>query len=232
MNVNNSEIEKFDSLASQWWDKQGEFKTLHDINPLRANWIDGMSPVAKRKLLDVGCGGGILSESLAQRGAQVTGIDAGKQSIKVANLHKLESGALIDYFVSTAEDFAVNQPEQFDIITCLEMLEHVPEPCSVVDACAKMAKPGGAIFFSTINRNPKSYLMAILGAEYIAKLLPVGTHDYSGFIRPSELSSWMRKADLDIQSMTGLDYDLVGKRYRLSPNNVDVNYMVYATKPL
>ena len=232
MNMNQTEIEKFDSLASQWWDKQGGFKTLHDINPLRANWIDNIFPVAKRQLLDVGCGGGILSESMAQRGALVTGIDAGKQSIKTANLHKLESGLSIDYVVSTAEDFAEKQPEQFDVITCLEMLEHVPDPRSVVDACAKLAKPGGAVFFSTINRNAKSYLMAILGAEYVLKLLPVGTHKYSGFIRPSELSSWMREMNLEVQSITGLEYDLVGRRYRLNPTNVDVNYMICATKPL
>ena len=232
MNLNLTEVEKFDSLATQWWDKQGEFRTLHDINPLRANWIDNKSPVAGKRLLDVGCGGGILCESLAQRGADVIGIDAGKQSIKVANLHKLESGLSIDYFVSTAEDYAQKQPKQFDIVTCLEMLEHVPEPSSVVDACAKLVKPGGTVFFSTINRNPKSYFLAILGAEYILKLLPVGTHNYSSFIRPSELASWLRKAKLEVQSLTGLEYDLVRKRYRLNHNNADVNYMIYATKPL
>jgi len=232
MNLNLTEVEKFDSLASQWWDKQGEFRTLHDINPLRANWIDNKSPVAGKRLLDVGCGGGILCESLAQRGADVIGIDAGKQSVKVANLHKLESGLSIDYFVSTAEDYAQKHPKQFDVVTCLEMLEHVPEPSSVVDACAKLVKPGGAVFFSTINRNPKSYFLAILGAEYILKLLPVGTHNYSGFIRPSELTSWLRKTKLEVQSLTGLEYDVVRRRYRLNHGNADVNYMIYATKPL
>lgn len=229
-NVDPNEIRKFEELASRWWDKNSEFKPLHDINPLRANWIDNIAPVAEKKVLDVGCGGGILSESLAQRGADVTGIDMGDAPLSVARLHQLESGLSINYQKSTAEDFAKNNENTFDIVTCLEMLEHVPDPSSVINACAKMVKPGGAVFFSTINRNPKAFLLAIVGAEYVLRMLPRGTHEYGKFIRPSELANWSREADLQVNQMTGLLYNPLTKTYKLSPSDVDVNYMISTQK--
>jgi 2-polyprenyl-6-hydroxyphenyl methylase/3-demethylubiquinone-9 3-methyltransferase len=229
-NVDPNEIRKFEELASRWWDKNSEFKPLHDINPLRANWIDNIAPVAEKKVLDVGCGGGILSESLAQRGADVTGIDMGDAPLGVAKLHQLESGLSINYQKSTAEDFAKNHENTFDIVTCLEMLEHVPDPSSVINACAKMVKPGGAVFFSTINRNPKAFLLAIVGAEYLLRMLPRGTHEYGKFIRPSELANWSREADLQVNQMTGLLYNPLTKNYKLSPSDVDVNYMISTQK--
>ena len=229
-NVDPNEIRKFEELASRWWDKNSEFKPLHDINPLRANWIDNIAPVAEKKVLDVGCGGGILSESLAQRGAEVTGIDMGDAPLGVAKLHQLESGLSINYQKSTAEDFAKNHENAFDIVTCLEMLEHVPDPSSVINACAKMVKPGGAVFFSTINRNPKAFLLAIVGAEYVLRMLPRGTHEYGKFIRPSELANWSREAGLQVNKMTGLLYNPLTKNYKLSPSDVDVNYMISTQK--
>ena len=229
-NVDPNEIRKFEELASRWWDKNSEFKPLHDINPLRANWIDNIAPVAEKKVLDVGCGGGILAESLAQRGAQVTGIDMGDAPLGVAKLHQLESGLSIDYQKSTAEDFAQQHENAFDVVTCLEMLEHVPDPSSVVQACAKMVKPGGHVFFSTINRNPKSFLFAIIGAEYVLRLLPRGTHEYAKFIRPSELANWSREADLQVNQMTGLLFNPLTKKYRLSDSDMDVNYMISTQK--
>jgi 2-polyprenyl-6-hydroxyphenyl methylase/3-demethylubiquinone-9 3-methyltransferase len=229
-NVDPNEIRKFEELASRWWDKNSEFKPLHDINPLRANWIDNIAPVAEKKVLDVGCGGGILSESLAQRGADVTGIDMGDAPLGVAKLHQLESGLSIDYQKSTAEDFAKNHENTFDIVTCLEMLEHVPDPSSVINACAKMVKPNGAVFFSTINRNPKAFLLAIVGAEYVLRMLPRGTHEYGKFIRPSELANWSREAGLQVNKMTGLLYNPLTKNYKLSPSDVDVNYMISTQK--
>ena len=229
-NVDPNEIRKFEELASRWWDKNSEFKPLHDINPLRANWIDNIAPVAEKKVLDIGCGGGILSESLAQRGAEVTGIDMGDAPLGVAKLHQLESGLSINYQKSTAEDFAKNHENAFDIVTCLEMLEHVPDPSSVINACAKMVKPGGAVFFSTINRNPKAFLLAIVGAEYVLRMLPRGTHEYGKFIRPSELANWSREADLQVNQMTGLLYNPLTKTYKLSPSDVDVNYMISTQK--
>jgi 2-polyprenyl-6-hydroxyphenyl methylase/3-demethylubiquinone-9 3-methyltransferase len=229
-NVDPNEIRKFEELASRWWDKNSEFKPLHDINPLRANWIDNLAPVAEKKVLDVGCGGGILAESLAQRGAQVTGIDMGDAPLGVAKLHQLESGLSIDYQKSTAEDFAKQHENAFDVVTCLEMLEHVPDPSSVVQACAKMVKPGGHVFFSTINRNPKSFLFAIIGAEYVLRLLPRGTHEYAKFIRPSELANWSREADLQVNQMTGLLFNPLTKKYRLSDSDMDVNYMISTQK--
>ena len=231
INVDPSEVAKFEKLASRWWDRNSEFKPLHDINPLRANWIDKLSPVAEQKVLDVGCGGGILCEALAQRGATVTGIDMGEAPLAVGNLHKLESGVEVDYQKSTAEDFAQNHAEQFDIVTCLEMLEHVPDPGSVVRACAAMTKPGGTLFFSTINRNPKSYLLAIIGVEYVLRMLPKGTHEYGKFIRPAELGQWIREAGLELDQMTGLTYNPLTKIYRLNETDVDVNYMICARKP-
>lgn len=230
-NVDPGEIRKFEDLASRWWDPQSEFKALHDINPLRANWIDKLAPVAESKILDVGCGGGILSEALAQRGAFVTGIDMGDAPLAVANLHKLESGVQVDYRKATAEDFAERYPGQFDIVTCLEMLEHVPDPASVVKACATLVKPGGSVFFATINRNPKSYLMAVLGAEYVLRLLPRGTHEYEKLIKPSELAQWIRDAGMEVDRMTGMLYNPITKVYRLDVSDVDVNYLLCARKP-
>jgi len=230
-NVDPHEIRKFEELASRWWDRNSEFKPLHDINPLRANWIDALAPVAETKILDVGCGGGILCEALAQRGANVTGIDMGEAPLAVGNLHSLESGVSVTYEQSTAEDYATTHAEAFDTVTCLEMLEHVPDPSSVVAACAAMTKPGGTLFFSTINRNPKSYLLAIIGVEYVLRMLPKGTHEYSKFIRPSELGQWIRDAGLDIDQMTGLLYNPITKTYKLDERDVDVNYMICARKP-
>ena len=232
MNVDPHEIHKFEQLASRWWDRNSEFKPLHDINPLRANWIDKLAPVAEKNLLDVGCGGGILCEAMAQRGATVTGIDMGDAPLAVGNLHKLESGLDINYVKATAEDYAEDYAGAFDTVTCLEMLEHVPDPSSVVTACAKMTKPGGTIFFSTINRNPKSYLLAVIGVEYILRMLPKGTHEYAKFIRPSELGEWIRNAGLEITHMTGLVYNPITKTYRLTQRDVDVNYMICARKPV
>ena len=230
-NVDPNEIRKFEELASRWWDRNSEFKPLHDINPLRANWIDSLAPVAEQRILDVGCGGGILCEALAQRGATVTGIDMGEAPLAVGNLHSLESGVSVTYERSTAEDYATSHAEAFDTVTCLEMLEHVPDPSSVVAACAAMTKPGGTLFFSTINRNPKSYLLAIIGVEYVLRMLPKGTHEYSKFIRPSELSQWIRDAGLEIDQMTGLLYNPITKTYKLDERDVDVNYMICARKP-
>ena len=229
-NVDPNEIRKFEELASRWWDKNSEFKPLHDINPLRANWIDNLAPVAEKKVLDVGCGGGILAEALAQRGAQVTGIDMGDAPLGVAKLHQLESGLSIDYQKSTAEDFAKTHENSFDTVTCLEMLEHVPDPSSVVRACAKMVKPGGHVFFSTINRNPKAFLFAIIGAEYVLRLLPRGTHEYAKFIWPSELANWSREAELQVNQMTGLLFNPLTKKYKLSDSDMDVNYMISTQK--
>lgn len=230
-NVDPNEIRKFEELASRWWDRNSEFKPLHDINPLRANWIDSLAPVAETTILDVGCGGGILCEALAQRGADVTGIDMGEAPLAVGNLHKLESGVTVNYEKSTAEDYAKAHAASFDTVTCLEMLEHVPDPSSVVAACAELCKPGGTVFFSTINRNPKSYLLAIIGVEYVLRMLPKGTHEYSKFIRPSELGQWIRQAGLVIDQMTGLLYNPITKTYKLDTRDVDVNYMICARKP-
>jgi 2-polyprenyl-6-hydroxyphenyl methylase / 3-demethylubiquinone-9 3-methyltransferase len=229
-NVDTAEIEKFEALASRWWDKNSEFKPLHDINPLRANYIDRRSPVAERKLLDVGCGGGILTEAMAQRGAKATGIDMGTAPLAVARLHAKESGLDVEYQQITAEEMAAQAPGQFDIVTCLEMLEHVPGPESVVHACATLVRPGGDVYFSTINRNPKAYVFAILGAEYVLNLLPKGTHDYDKFIRPAELGAWMRAADLELQDITGMTYNPLTKHYKLDASDVSVNYLVHAKK--
>ena len=230
-NVDANEIRKFEELASRWWDRNSEFKPLHDINPLRANWIDNLAPVAEQDVLDVGCGGGILCEALAQRGANVTGIDMGDAPLGVAKLHQLESGVSINYQKSTAENFAKTHAQTFDIVTCLEMLEHVPDPGSVVKACADMVKPGGRLFFSTINRNPKAFMLAIVGAEYVLRLLPKGTHEYAKFIKPSELANWTREAGLEMNKMTGLLFNPLTQTYKLSDSDVDVNYMICATKP-
>ena len=231
-NVDPSEIAKFEALAKRWWDKNSEFKPLHDINPLRSNFIDERSPVAGLKVLDVGCGGGILSESLAQRGAKVTGIDMGEAPLSVAKLHGLESGVEVEYQQITAEALASQQAGTFDVVTCLEMLEHVPDPSSIVQSCYDLVKPGGHVYFSTINRNPKSYLFAIIGAEYVLNLLPKGTHEYSKFITPAELAQWARKAGLNWQEITGMTYNPFTKNYKLTNSDVSVNYLVHTTKPL
>ncbi len=231
LNVDPQEIAKFEALASRWWDLGSEFKPLHEINPLRANYIDEHSPVAGKRLVDVGCGGGILAEAMAQRGATVTGIDMGEAPLAVARLHQLESGVEVDYRQSTAEQLAEEEGAAYDIVCCLEMLEHVPDPGAVIAACAALAKPGGALYFSTINRNPKAFAFAIVGAEHILKLLPAGTHEYAKFIKPSELAGWMRDAGLVMQGMTGLTYNPLSRRYRLNDADVSVNYMVHAVKP-
>ncbi len=230
-NVDLGEIAKFEALAHRWWDQNSEFKPLHDINPLRANYIDQRSPVAEQKLLDVGCGGGILAEAMAQRGAIVTGIDMGEAPLSVARLHQLESGVEVDYQQTTAEQLAAQQAGEYDIVTCLEMLEHVPDPSSVIAACARLVKPGGDIYFSTINRNPKAYALAIVGAEYILKLLPKGTHEYDKFIRPSELNNWIRGAGLQAQAITGMVYNPFTKQYKLKESDIDVNYLVHCKRP-
>jgi len=231
-NVDPIEIQKFDRVAARWWDEEGEFKPLHEMNPVRCNYVDAASPLAEKQVLDVGCGGGILSEAMSQRGAFVTGIDMGEGPLEVAKLHALESQLSINYQQSTAESFAAEQPEQFDIVTCMEMLEHVPDPGSIIKACENLAKPGASLYFSTINRHPKAYLFAILGAEYIAKLLPKGTHEYKKFIKPSELSHWIRKAGLIVEDVSGMQYNPLTKVFQLSENDVDVNYLIRAKKPL
>ena len=231
VNVDPAEIAKFEALASRWWDRNSEFKPLHDINPLRANYIDRHSPVSGKQLVDVGCGGGILAEAMAQRGATVTGIDMGEAPLSVAKLHQLESGVEVEYLQSTAEDLAASSPESFDIVCCLEMLEHVPDPGAVIKACADMARPGAALYFSTINRNPKAFMFAIVGAEHILQLLPAGTHEYDKFIKPSELAGWIRDAGLLLEDMTGLTYNPITRNYRLNPSDVSGNDMGHAVKP-
>ncbi len=223
MNADPAELQKFGELAHRWWDPQGEFRPLHELNPLRLAWIDGLAPLAGKRVLDVGCGGGILSEAMARLGAQVTGIDLSEKPLKVAQLHLLESGLSVDYRLSSAEQLADGCAEPFDIVTCMELLEHVPEPASTIVACAKLARPGGRVFFSTINRNPKSYLFAVIGAEYLLKMLPRGTHDYARFIKPSELSRWCRAAGLRPLELKGMTYNPLSNQYRLG-ENCDVNY--------
>ncbi len=231
LNVDPQEIAKFEALASRWWDRGSEFKPLHDINPLRANYIDERSPVAGKRLVDVGCGGGILAESMAHRGAEVTGIDMGEAPLSVARIHQLESGVEVDYRQATAEQLATELPGHYDVVCCLEMLEHVPEPGAVIQACAALARPGASLYFSTINRNPKAFLFAIVGAEHILRLLPAGTHEYDKFIKPSELAGWIRDAGLVLEDMTGLTYNPLTRQYRLNARDVSVNYMVRAVKP-
>ncbi len=223
------EIAKFEELAYRWWDKDSEFKPLHAINPLRLNFIDERISLAGKKVLDVGCGGGILSESMANKGAIVKGIDLGKAPLSVAKLHAQENDVNIDYEMISAEDIAQREPAAYDVITCLEMLEHVPKPESIVESCAQLVKPGGHIFFSTINKNPKSYLFAVIGAEYILKLLPKGTHDYAKFIRPSELDRWIRNNKLTNQEIIGMSYNPLTQKYWLG-NDVSVNYLIHSKK--
>ena len=229
MNVDQSEIAKFSALAHRWWDPNSEFKPLHAINPLRLNWIKSFVNLEGKKVVDIGCGGGILAESIAQSGADTTGIDLSEKALKVAELHALEVGANLTYRASSAEDLAQEQAGQYDVVTCMEMLEHVPDPASVVRACAALCKPGGTLFFSTLNRNPKSYLFAIIGAEYVLRLLPKGTHEYAKFIKPSELVTFTRDAGLDLLGMKGLGYNPLTQVYSLN-DDVDVNYMIAVRK--
>jgi 2-polyprenyl-6-hydroxyphenyl methylase/3-demethylubiquinone-9 3-methyltransferase len=225
-NIDRAEIAKFDALASRWWDPSGEFRPLHAINPLRLDYIRQRVDLKDCRALDVGCGGGILAEAMAEKGANVTGIDMAPGPLSVARLHQAETGTNVDYRQATAEDFASQQAGQFDVVTCLEMLEHVPSPSSVVTACSRLVKPGGSVFFSTINRNPKSFMFAIVGAEYLLKLLPAGTHEYEKFIRPSELEAWARAAELEHRGSIGLHYNPLTREYSLG-DNVDVNYMMH-----
>lgn len=228
-NYDAAELNKFSELAHKWWDKTSEFKPLHDINPLRLRYIDKAASLQNKTVLDVGCGGGILSESMAQKGAKVTGIDLGEKALKVAQLHSLDSGVTVDYQLIAVEQLAEQQSASFDVVTCLEMLEHVPDPASVVTACAKLVKSGGHVFFSTINRNPKAYLFAVIGAEYLLNMLPRGTHDYAKFIKPSELASWVRSADLSLNHQIGMNYNPITQHYWLS-DDVAVNYMIHTIK--
>ena len=226
-NVDAKEIARFAKMARKWWDKESEFKPLHDINPLRLSYITERVRLSAMRVLDVGCGGGILSESMAEQGAQVTAIDMGEAPLAVARLHQHESALNIDYQQASIEEIADSDVELFDVITCLEMLEHVPDPGSVIHACKKLLKPGGHLFLSTINRNPKSYLLAVIGAEYLLNLLPRGTHDYARFLKPSEIAAWLRQHNLDLKDITGMTYNPLTRIYRLS-TDVDVNYLVHA----
>ncbi|MBC5830223.1 bifunctional 2-polyprenyl-6-hydroxyphenol methylase/3-demethylubiquinol 3-O-methyltransferase UbiG [Vibrio metschnikovii] len=227
-NVDPNEIQKFADMASRWWDLNGEFKPLHQINPLRLNYVlDNANGLFDKTVLDVGCGGGILAESMAREGATVTGLDMGKEPLEVARLHALETGTTLTYLQSTVEDHAQQYPHHYDVVTCMEMLEHVPDPLSVVKACARLVKPGGHVFFSTLNRNIKSYLFAIVGAEQLLKIVPKGTHDHSKFIRPSELLRMIDQTALQEQGITGLHYNPLTDSYRLG-KNVDVNYIIHS----
>ncbi|WBA15715.1 bifunctional 2-polyprenyl-6-hydroxyphenol methylase/3-demethylubiquinol 3-O-methyltransferase UbiG [Salinivibrio proteolyticus] len=231
-NVDPAEIQKFEDMASRWWDLEGEFKPLHQINPLRLQYvIEKAGGLFGKKVLDVGCGGGILAESMAREGAEVTGLDMGKEPLTVARLHALESGIDVQYIQSTAEEHADSYAGQYDVVTCMEMLEHVPEPASVIQSCANMVKPGGHVFFSTLNRNTKSWLFAIVGAEHLLKLVPKGTHDHHKFIRPSELMAMVDTTALQARGMTGLHYNPLTGIYKLSNANVDVNYLLHTVNP-
>ncbi|MGJ7456896.1 bifunctional 2-polyprenyl-6-hydroxyphenol methylase/3-demethylubiquinol 3-O-methyltransferase UbiG [Halomonas sp. MA07-2] len=229
-NVDPGEIAKFEALASRWWDPESEFKPLHEINPLRLDFIDARAGLAGKRVVDVGCGGGLLAEAMAHRGARVTGIDLGEAPLAVARLHADESGVEVNYRRISVEALADEMPGEFDVVTCLEMLEHVPNPASVVHACAALVKPGGQLFFSTLNRNPKAYALAILGAEYVLGLLPRGTHDYQKFIRPAELAGWCRAAGIEVQEQSGLVYNPLTRRYRLHPTDVSVNYLMHCRR--
>ncbi len=228
-NVDPQELEKFGELAHRWWDANSEFKPLHDINPLRLGWIDRCTGLAGKRVLDIGCGGGLLTEGMAALGAQVTGIDLSEKPLGVARLHLFESGQQVEYRQVSAEELAAEQPGSFDVVTCLEMLEHVPDPASTVQACATLVKPGGSVFFSTINRNPKAYLLAVVGAEYILNLLPHGTHDYARFVRPAELSRFCRQANLAVEEIIGMSYNPLARSYSLG-RDTSVNYLLRATR--
>lgn len=230
-NVDPNEIRKFEELAYRWWDTESEFKPLHDINPLRLNYIDDRVQLHGKQVIDVGCGGGILAESMARRGAQVIGIDMGATPLSVAQMHALESHVEIEYRQIRAEDMAAEAPAQFDAVTCMEMLEHVPDPASVIAACAQLVKPGGDVFFSSINRNPKAFLLAIIGAEYVMNMLPKGTHEYGKFIKPSELEKWARSVGLELRNISGMTYNPLFQSYRLG-KDVDVNYLMHFKKEI
>jgi len=231
LNADAAELAKFSELAHRWWDMESEFRPLHEINPLRLEWIDALAPLNGKRALDVGCGGGILADSMARKGADVTGIDLADKALKVAQLHALEAGTRnVAYRCVSAEALAAEQPGSFDVVTCMEMLEHVPDPASVVQACATLAKPGGWVFFSTIHRNAKAFMLAIVGAEYVLGMLPKGTHEYRKFIRPSELAGYCRAAGLDLQQTRGLEYNPLTRRYRLS-GDTSVNYLFATRKP-
>jgi len=229
MNADPLELQKFSELAHRWWDPTSEFRPLHEINPLRLEWINGKTPLPGKKVVDIGCGGGILAESMAKKGATVTGIDLSEKALKVADLHSLESGVPVRYELVSAEQLALREPASFDVVTCMEMLEHVPDPAAIVRACATLVKPGGHVFFSTINRNPKSYLFAVIGAEYVLRMLPKGTHDYAKFITPAELAQFIRNADLQLDSLKGMTYNPLTKVYSLN-QDTDVNYLVACTR--
>lgn len=229
-NVDPAELAKFDALASRWWDPEGEFRPLHEINPLRLDWIRQHVDLDDMRTVDIGCGGGILAESMAAAGANVTGIDMAEGPLSVARLHQHESGAEVDYRQATAEELAKAEVGQYDVVTCLEMLEHVPDPGQVIQSCHDLVRPGGHVFFSTINRNPKSFLFAIVGAEYVLKLLPAGTHEYEKFIRPSELEEWARHAGLELRDSIGMHYNPITRDYSLG-GNLDVNYLMYYQRP-
>lgn len=229
MNADQTEIDKFSALAHRWWDPSSEFKPLHAINPLRLEWIQEHVSISGKKVLDVGCGGGILAESMAVAGAQAKGIDLSEKALKVADLHSLESGVQVQYEYISAEDLAKKEAGQYDVVTCMEMLEHVPDPLSIIKSCAALVKPGGKVFFSTLNRNPKSYLFAIIGAEYILRILPKGTHDYKKFIKPSELNEFVREAGLELNELIGLSYNPITEVYSLG-RDTDVNYLMATTK--
>ncbi len=231
MNADPHEIQKFSDLAHRWWDPTSEFRPLHEINPLRLEWINARAPLAGRKVIDIGCGGGILAESMAKKGADVTGIDLSQKALKVADLHSLESGVQVRYQLIAAEDMAAREPGQYDVVTCMEMLEHVPDPASIVRAAAALVRPGGHVFFSTLNRNPKAYLYAVVGAEYLLRMLPKGTHDYAKFLTPAELSHFARQAGLQLEAMKGLGYNPLTKMYSLN-DDTSVNYMVACSRPL
>lgn len=230
LNADPAELQKFSELAHRWWDPASEFRPLHEINPLRLGWINGKAELAGKKVLDVGCGGGILAEGMAAVGAEVTGIDLSEKALSVARLHLFESGHKVDYRLVSAEAFADENPAAFDVVTCMEMLEHVPDPASTIAACARLVKPGGHVFFSTLNRNLKSYVFAIIGAEYVLKLLPAGTHEYAKFIRPSELTRYCRTAGLDTQELIGMSYNPLTKVYSLG-RDTDVNYLLHTLRP-
>ena len=231
MNADPLELQKFSELAHRWWDPTSEFRPLHEINPLRLEWINARAPLAGKRVIDIGCGGGILTESMARKGATVTGIDLSEKALKVADLHSLESGVQVRYELIAAEDMAAREAGQYDVVTCMEMLEHVPDPGAIVRAAATLVKPGGQVFFSTLNRNPKAYLYAVIGAEYLLRMLPKGTHDYDKFITPSELSQFIRSAGLEVQGFKGMGYNPLTKIYSLN-DDTSVNYLVATRRPL
>jgi 2-polyprenyl-6-hydroxyphenyl methylase/3-demethylubiquinone-9 3-methyltransferase len=230
MNADPLELQKFSDLAHRWWDPTSEFRPLHEINPLRLEWINARTPLVGKVVVDIGCGGGILAESMVKKGATVTGIDLSEKALKVADLHSLESGVQVRYELISAEALAAREAERFDVVTCMEMLEHVPDPAAIVQACATLVKPGGRVFFSTINRNPKSYLFAVIGAEYLLRLLPKGTHDYAKFITPAELSQFIRNAGMTVESLKGMGFNPLTQMYSLN-QDTSVNYLVACTRP-